>query len=360
MGRSDVKKFVLSKKVLYSKIVWLLLLNGGVFGAALLGVIDLPELLLLGFVVLLPIGFIIFDDQWRLSMIFVVWDTEIESRLLGKTLCTVRCNGIVHYRYVQEYRNFITHRMRQYILISESAIPDFAGKYVPTKYDARTQILLRYDEETEPYLRGWLTSEHWICSGGIPPEKLPQRRESRPVGRRMKYEELRRLRREGKVRRSSKRSWHNLYAILVFLILAAVVFAIFPNENNPNPEWLLWLGKVFFWGIGLWLFLLLKPVYRYTVQDAGVLTMYTVMGREQSAVRLDRELWYEILFLREARVEGSEYIILSETEFPSYRGRGYDSLWTVCKEMDEIGTQLILSYDKETRAMIRADWREIA
>ena len=113
---------------------------------------------------------VIFLDWPKLSTVFIIEERKIKSRRWGKVLCEVRCTGMVHYLFVQERIEDASRVTRHYLLISNRVIPNFAGQSVLKTYDIHKQILLRYDKETEPFLRGWLGSENWICDGGTPPD----------------------------------------------------------------------------------------------------------------------------------------------------------------------------------------------
>ena len=106
----------------------------------------------------------------KLSTVFIIEDRQIKSQRWGKVLCEVRCTGMVHYLFVQERIEDASRVTRHYLLISNRVIPNFAGQSVLKTYDIYKQILLRYDKETEPFLRDWLGSENWICDGGTPPD----------------------------------------------------------------------------------------------------------------------------------------------------------------------------------------------
>ena len=106
----------------------------------------------------------------KLSTVFIIEDRQIRSRRWGKVLCEVRCTGMVHYLFVRERIEDASLVTRHYLLISNRVIPNFAGQSVLKTYDIHKQILLRYDKETEPFLRGWLESENWICDGGTLPD----------------------------------------------------------------------------------------------------------------------------------------------------------------------------------------------
>ena len=106
----------------------------------------------------------------KLSTVFIIEDRQIRSRRWGKVLCEVRCTGMVHYLFVRERIEDASLVTRHYLLISHRVIPDFAGQSVLKTYDIHKQILLRYDKETEPFLRDWLGSENWICDGGTLPD----------------------------------------------------------------------------------------------------------------------------------------------------------------------------------------------
>ena len=113
---------------------------------------------------------VIFLDWPKLSTVFIIEERKIKSRRWGKVLCEVRCTGMVHYLFVQERIEDASRVTRHYLLISNRVIPNFAGQSVLKTYDIHKQILLRYDKETEPFLRDWLGSENWICDGGTLPD----------------------------------------------------------------------------------------------------------------------------------------------------------------------------------------------
>ena len=113
---------------------------------------------------------VVFCDWPKLSTVFIIEERQIKSRRWGKILCEVRCTGMVHYLFVQERIEDASRVTRHDLLISNRVIPNFAGQSVLKTYDIHKQFLLRYDKETEPFLRGWLGSENWICDGGAPPD----------------------------------------------------------------------------------------------------------------------------------------------------------------------------------------------
>lgn len=173
MGRSDGKKFVLSKDVRVQKVIGLSTAGFLLLLPAVLGVWSDLRI----FQKMCCIGIsgayawmVIFLDWPKLSTVFIIEDRQIKSRRWGKVLCEVRCTGMVHYLFVQERIEDASRVTRHYLLISNRVIPNFAGQSVLKTYDIHKQILLRYDKETEPFLRGWLGSENWICDGGTQPD----------------------------------------------------------------------------------------------------------------------------------------------------------------------------------------------
>ena len=168
-----MKKFVLSKDVRVQKVIGLSTAGFLLLLPAVLGVWSDLRI----FQKMCCIGIsgayawmVIFLDWPRLSTVFIIEDRQIKSRRWGKVLCEVRCTGMVHYLFVQERIEDASRVTRHYLLISNRMIPNFAGQSVLKTYDIHKQILLRYDKETEPFLRGWLGSENWICDGGTPPD----------------------------------------------------------------------------------------------------------------------------------------------------------------------------------------------
>lgn len=172
MGRSDGKKFVLSKDVRVQKVIGLSTAGLLLFLPVLLGIwSDLRVFQKLSCIgVAGAYAWMVIVDWPRLSTVFIIEDRQIKSRRWGKVLCEVRCTGMVHYLFVQERIEDASRVTRHYLLISNRVIPNFAGQSVLKTYDIHKQILLRYDKETEPFLCGWLESENWICDGGTPPD----------------------------------------------------------------------------------------------------------------------------------------------------------------------------------------------
>ena len=173
MGRSDGKKFLLSKDVRVQKVIGLSTAGLLLFLPAVLGVWSDLRI----FQKMCCIGIsgayawmVIFLEWPKLSTVFIIEDRQIKSRRWGKVLCEVRCTGMVHYLFVQERIKDASRVTRHYLLISNRVIPNFAGQSVLKTYDIHKQILLRYDKESEPFLRGWLGSENWICDSGTPPD----------------------------------------------------------------------------------------------------------------------------------------------------------------------------------------------
>ena len=173
MGRSDGKKFVLSKDVRFQKKIGLSTAGFLLLLPAVLGVWSDLRI----FQKMCCIGIsgayawmTVFLYWPKLSTVFIIENRQIKSRRWGKVLCEVRCTGMVHYLFVRERIEDASLVTRYYLLISNRMIPNFAGQSVLKTYDIHKQILLRYDKETEPFLRGWLGSENWICDGGTPPD----------------------------------------------------------------------------------------------------------------------------------------------------------------------------------------------
>lgn len=173
MGRSDGKKFVLSKDVRFQKKIGLSTAGFLLLLPVLLGIWSNLRM----FQKMCCIGIsgayawmTVFLYWPKLSTVFIIEDRQIRSRRWGKVLCEVRCTGMVHYLFVRERIEDASLVTRHYLLISNRMIPNFAGQSVLKTYDIHKQILLRYDKETEPFLRGWLGSENWICDGGTPPD----------------------------------------------------------------------------------------------------------------------------------------------------------------------------------------------
>ena len=172
MGRSDGKKFYLSKDTRTQKAIGVLTACIVVLSPVFLGIWNdlrtFQKLICIGCEAVYACAALL--DWPKLSTAFIIEERQIKSRRWGKVLCEVRCTGMVHYLFVQERIEDASRVTRHYLLISNRVIPNFAGQSVLKTYDIHKQILLRYDKETEPFLRDWLGSENWICDGGTPPD----------------------------------------------------------------------------------------------------------------------------------------------------------------------------------------------
>lgn len=172
MGRSDGKKFYLSKDTRTQKAIGVLTACIVVLSPVFLRIWNdlrtFQKLICIGCEAVYACAALL--DWPKLSTVFIIENRQIKSRRWGKVLCEVRCTGMVHYLFVRERIEDASLVTRYYLLISNRMIPNFAGQSVLKTYDIHKQILLRYDKETEPFLRGWLGSENWICDGGTPPD----------------------------------------------------------------------------------------------------------------------------------------------------------------------------------------------
>ena len=172
MGRSDGKKFYLSKDTRTQKAIGVLTACIVVLSPVFLGIWNdlrtFQKLICIGCEAVYACAALL--DWPKLSTVFIIENRQIKSRRWGKVLCEVRCTGMVHYLFVRERIEDASLVTRYYLLISNRVIPNFAGQSVLKTYDIHKQILLRYDKETEPFLRDWLGSENWICDGGMPPD----------------------------------------------------------------------------------------------------------------------------------------------------------------------------------------------
>ena len=172
MGRSDGKKFYLSKDTRTQKAIGVLTACIVVLSPVFLGIWNdlrtFQKLICIGCEAVYACAALL--DWPKLSTVFIIENRQIKSRRWGKVLCEVRCTGMVHYLFVRERIEDASLVTRYYLLISNRVIPNFAGQSVLKTYDIHKQILLRYDKETEPFLRDWLGSENWICDGGTPPD----------------------------------------------------------------------------------------------------------------------------------------------------------------------------------------------
>ena len=99
---------------------------------------------------------------------------------------------------------------------------------------------------------------------------------------------------------------------------------------------------------------------RYVVEENNQLVMYSFGGKKLSLLNLESDIYYEILPLIEGKYSTQDYIILSNSQFVSYRKKGFIGLAKICKSIDENGNQIIISYREQVaRILDISTWHKI-
>ena len=132
MGRSDGKKFYLSKDTRTQKAIGVLTACIVVLSPVFLEIWNdlrtFQKLICIGCEAVYACAALL--DWPKLSTAFIIEDRQIKSRRWGKILCEVRCTGMVHYLFVQERIEDASRVTYHYLLISNRVIPYFAGQSV--------------------------------------------------------------------------------------------------------------------------------------------------------------------------------------------------------------------------------------
>ena len=91
-------------------------------------------------------------------------EREITSFLFKKRICTIKTDEEVFY-ITFEAKEDPMLPMKRYILISNNPIPKIKKENMtPMRYETKKYVLLRYDNETIPYLN----TDNWKCCGCFP------------------------------------------------------------------------------------------------------------------------------------------------------------------------------------------------
>lgn len=119
------------------------------------------------------IAIVLFVVVWYLAFpcpwsIITIKEHTILSKIPFVSRYEIDCNKTVYYLFFQDQIE-AEKRAKDYIMLSYhdlSRLPP--EKHAAWKFDFRKQIVLPYTKKTEPMLRQWIDSDHWICCGRIP------------------------------------------------------------------------------------------------------------------------------------------------------------------------------------------------
>lgn len=119
------------------------------------------------------VAIVLFIGVWYLAFpcpwsIITIKGHTILSKIPFVSHYEIDCNKTVYYLFFQDQIE-TEKRTKDYIMLSYhdlSCLP--TERRTAWKFDFRRQIVLPYTKKTEPMLRHWVDSDHWICCGGTP------------------------------------------------------------------------------------------------------------------------------------------------------------------------------------------------
>lgn len=92
------------------------------------------------------------------------------------------CNKTIHYIHFPDQIE-TKKRVKNYLMLSYDNLQRLPPEKITAwKFDPRRQIVLPYNKKTEPALRQWLNSDHWVnCGGPAPDLDVPPRMPDPPA-----------------------------------------------------------------------------------------------------------------------------------------------------------------------------------
>ena len=116
-------------------------------------------------VLLVALLYLAFPCPWS---IITIKDHTIRSRLPFIHRNEIDCRKTVYYIIFQDQIE-TEKRTKDYIMLSYRSLrwlpPEKRSAW---RFAFREQIVLPYSKKTEPLLRQWINSDHWICCSEIP------------------------------------------------------------------------------------------------------------------------------------------------------------------------------------------------
>ena len=90
----------------------------------------------------------------------------------------------------------------------------------------------------------------------------------------------------------------------------------------------------------------IKPC-RYVIKNDNEIIMYSFGKKRLCTVNIHKDIYYEVLSLRETSSRSKDFIIISNEPFTSYKGNCYPGLGKVCNMIDANGKQVIIPYSEK-------------
>lgn len=131
--------------------------------------------------------------------------------------------------------------------------------------------------------------------------------------------------------------------ILAMIISTAVVCIMMPDEENYILVICAFLFTVLF------CYLILKSVslVKYVTKENRTLVMYSFTKKKVTSLRLDSDIYYEVVPLIDGTFSKQDFIVLSNSTFEPFRKNKILGLVQVCKTIEERGNQIIMPYSDQ-------------
>ena len=144
------------------------------------------------------------------------------------------------------------------------------------------------------------------------------------------------------------KSWvMNTISFLV-IVLSSVCMTIFVWVSDDFSRLYILKFSVLVMTFGLYyLFLVGIKLCRYVIKNDNEIIMYSFGKKRLCTVNIHKDIYYEVLSLRETSSRSKDFIIISNEPFTHYKGNRYPSLIEACKMIDANGKQVIIPYSEK-------------
>ena len=144
------------------------------------------------------------------------------------------------------------------------------------------------------------------------------------------------------------KSWvMNTISFLV-IVLSSVCMTIFVWVSDDFSRLYILKFSVLVMTFGLYyLFLVGIKLCRYVIKNDNEIIMYSFGKKRLCTVNIHKDIYYEVLSLRETSSRSKDFIIISNEPFTSYKGNCYPGLGKVCNMIDANGKQVIIPYSEK-------------
>lgn len=133
----------------------------------------------IGIILFIISMYCVYAHSWS---IITIGGSTIRSKIPLLIDFELECNKTIYYIHFPDQIE-TKKRVKNYLMLSYDNLQRLPPEKITAwKFDPRRQIVLPYNKKTEPLLRQWLESDHWVnCGGPAPDLDVPPRMPDPPA-----------------------------------------------------------------------------------------------------------------------------------------------------------------------------------